>query len=300
MDCEAIREQLEAYALGTLDPAEMAEIERHLEACADCRQLAADWEEIAAALPRALAVASPHRPPPELRDRLLATLAETRLHRPDTAGNSMGQEAMAAPLPAPSPEGQHDAPVAASPTPLRLPPTAGPGLWSRVRLAGTAAAVILLLLSLAWGWRLNSALARQRELSAGFAQLASQIEGEQEIVLEVIDSPRTVKALLKPPPGTPPSAAPPYGKLYTRPDLPNVVAMVARLPDAPAGQHYHLWLTSDGHVALAGILTTNDAGFGLLVFDAGHNGPVYDAARLTLQPPGGTAPGGTTVLIWEK
>jgi 5-hydroxyisourate hydrolase len=44
MDCARVRELLEEYALGALEPGEQAEVERHIEQCAECRELAAELE----------------------------------------------------------------------------------------------------------------------------------------------------------------------------------------------------------------------------------------------------------------
>jgi hypothetical protein len=66
------RQRLHAYALGALDEDEQRPLEAHLEGCPECRQLASELTETANALPAALATASPLRPPPSLRDRLVA------------------------------------------------------------------------------------------------------------------------------------------------------------------------------------------------------------------------------------
>ena len=86
---------------------------------------------------------------------------------------------------------------------------------------------------------------------------------------------------------------------FTRSDLAHVVAMVARLPQPAPGQAYHLWLSRQGQLELAGTLSVNDQGFGLLVFDADDNGPVYEAVQLTLQPIGSLTPAGEPILLWQ-
>jgi hypothetical protein len=140
---------------------------------------------------------------------------------------------------------------------------------------------------------LSVALARERALRAEFANLVDQ----QEIVLEVIDSTQTTRRVLLPPEK---GASNAYGKLFTRADLPHVVTMAARLPQPPAGQAYHLWVTpTAGQTHLAGVLRVNEQGFGLLVFDADRNGPVYDDVQLSLQPVGSTAPAASPLLIWK-
>lgn len=66
---EAMRERLSDYALGCLDVEEAAELERHLRACADCREELAAFEAVSDALALAAADAEPS---PALRGRLLA------------------------------------------------------------------------------------------------------------------------------------------------------------------------------------------------------------------------------------
>jgi hypothetical protein len=257
-------EQAEAYAAGTLDTAERAAFERHLAGCPSCRSQVQRYMDVLAAFPGALAVASPAlRPPSALRRRVLDAIA-------------VG---------------------AAEPARTALRPVHS---RRRVRVAGrpmiaAIAAAGVLALGAGWGVQRGVALARaQAQLRAEYAALI----GQQEIVLDVVDARNTVKRNLAPPaPVADPSAAP-YGKLYTRPDVPQVVAMAGRLPAPPAGQAYHLWVTERGQTRLAGTLAFNQ-GFGLLVFDADHAGPAYDAAWMTLQPLGSATPISTTVLRWQ-
>lgn len=150
---------------------------------------------------------------------------------------------------------------------------------------------ILLAFSLAWGFQLNVALAQERALRSEFANLVDQ----QEIVLEVIDSSKTNKAFLR----ATSSDSNSYGKLFTRSDFEEVVAMAGRLPVPPAGQAYHLWVTEEGKTYLAGTMKVNDKGFGLLVFTADQPGPVYEAAQLILQPSDSTSPVGTPIIAWQ-
>jgi hypothetical protein len=76
MDCAHVRELLEEYALGALEPSEHAEVERHLAACPECREQARELEALAGRLPSALASASALEPPPPLRERVLAAVDE--------------------------------------------------------------------------------------------------------------------------------------------------------------------------------------------------------------------------------
>lgn len=160
----------------------------------------------------------------------------------------------------------------------------------RPRLA-TGGLALLLALSLAWGFRLNVALAQERALRSEFASLVDQ----QELVLEVVDSGKTTRAFLR----ATSSESNSYGKLFTRSDFPEVVAMTGRLPAPPAGLAYHLWVTRGGESRLAGIININEKGFGLLVFSADRPGPLYESAQVILQPIGSTSPGGPTILAWH-
>jgi hypothetical protein len=251
MTCQdPIRELLEAYALGALDPTERTQVELHLQNCEDCQRLVYEYAEVASQLPQALATATKLPLPPEIKTRLLQTLAAE--------------------------------PASARRRALSFG-------W-RPRLV-TLSLAILLAFSLAWGFQLKVALAQERALRSEFANLVDQ----QEIVLEVIDSSKTTKAFLRATADDSNS----YGKLFTRSDMPDVVAMAGRLPVPSAGEGYHLWVTEDGKTHLVGVMKVNDKGFGLLVFTADQPGPVYEAAQLILQPIGSTSPSGTPIIAWQ-
>ena len=51
---EALRNELPAYALGTLEAPDSARLERHLAGCAECRQLLREYEEVNRLLPLGL------------------------------------------------------------------------------------------------------------------------------------------------------------------------------------------------------------------------------------------------------
>lgn len=99
-------------------------------------------------------------------------------------------------------------------------------------------------------------------------------------MLEVVDTSQATRRLLRSP-----ADGTAYGKAYTRPDLPLIVAMAARLEPPAEDEAYYLWLTTDGVERLAGVLRVNAEGFGLLVVDADALSPTFEAARVTLQRP---------------
>jgi hypothetical protein len=278
MDHRQTQALLEGYTLGVLEDDERRVVERHLAGCAECRRLADDLAATVDLLPLALAAASPLRPPTGLKNQVLGAV-QVPSQTPLVSDAPVNGETLE---PAPNVTNV----IAARPeiVPRRA------RRWSTV---AAAAAVVVLALSLAWGVRLSEALDNERALRE---RVAAHFTQQQEIVLEVVDADDATRLILRSP--DPNSRA--YGKIFTRPDLPHVVAMAARLPLPPDGQTYHLWLTSEGRTFLAGVLPVNDQGFGLLTFDADRNGPVYEAARLTLQAVGAEAPGGQTVLTWGE
>jgi hypothetical protein len=167
-----------------------------------------------------------------------------------------------------------------------------PSLRRRLRPRAQAAlAGLALLLAVGSAIGMQLALGRERDLRSRL----TRIVGEQPIVFEVVDSPQTVRRILRP---ASPRFARSYGKLYTRPDFREAVAFGARLPAPPEGRAYHMWLTSAGRTRLAGVLTVRN-GFGFLVLRGDRPGPTFERAVLTLQAPGERRPAGTPVLVWS-
>jgi anti-sigma-K factor RskA len=66
---EHVLDELEAYALGALDPTDAERVAQHLATCASCRADAAALGEVVGALPDTVALREPR---PVLRERLLA------------------------------------------------------------------------------------------------------------------------------------------------------------------------------------------------------------------------------------
>jgi Anti-sigma-K factor rskA/Putative zinc-finger len=260
MSCDEFVELLEGYALGALEADERARVDAHLASCADCRALVAEYEAVLAGLPDALSLASPVRLPDALKTRLLRAIE---------AGAS---EKEREPGPAPPPR------------PMRR----GSVVRRLLALAGAS----LLVLSLASNAALSLALDREHQLKERFAGLLD----EREVVLEVVDGRGTERAFLQPPS----EASTAYGKLFTNPELRDVVVMAGRLPKPAEGEAYRVWLTRGARNSFGGALKVNAKGFGLLVFEAARSGPRYDAARVVLQRNGTKTPAGETVLAWSR
>jgi hypothetical protein len=164
--------------------------------------------------------------------------------------------------------------------------------WWRPRAALALAGVAVAALLVTWNIRLENAQSQQRTLRARIADL----KGQQERILEVVDSPRTEKAFLAPPEG---SSSEAYGKLFTRSDLADAVVLGARLAPPGPDAAYHVWLTDGGRTELAGVLAVDKTGFGLLLFQAERPGPEYEAAQIILQPEGSKRPSGRPALDWS-
>lgn len=259
MSCDEVRELLEAYALDALEPDERARVEAHLSTCAECRAVAAGYAESLARLPEALALASPLRLPPKLKERLL--------HAIETGASELHEE---------------PGPAAAARRPRHV----------RVRRLLVLVGAVALVGALTATAALSLALDRERNLTQRFAGLLDQ----REVVLEVVDGRETQRAFLR---ATDDSSTS-YGKLFTNPELRDVVIMAGRLPKPPAGKTYHVWLTGAGETISPGVLKVNEKGFGLLVFKAERPGPRYDAARVVLQPARAKPPGAAPVLAWTR
>jgi len=154
-----------AYAVDALDPAERAEFEIHLAACAACRAEVASFRETAALL----AEATPDPPPASLREGVLAGIGEIRPLPPETS------PAEAAPEPG---------------TPVvrrrRLPQV----------LAAAAAVVLLALGTVLWHpWRdQTTSLADQIVNAPDAVQVTEKLPGGAELVL--VSSPSLKRAVM--------------------------------------------------------------------------------------------------------
>ena len=161
--------------------------------------------------------------------------------------------------------------------------------WRRSALiAGLLVMVILLVASLAWGLSANQTLAQERSLLAQLQDAAAK----DEVVFDVVDARNVIKTTLRSPTDDSPTG--PYGKVFTRADMPYVVAMAGRLPPAPAGREYHLYV-DDRRI---GTIAPNAGGFGYLVYRADAVGIAYQQARVVLEPPQATNAAGSVILVW--
>jgi anti-sigma-K factor RskA len=182
MSCEQVDELAAAYALGAVDPDEDRSMSEHLAICDQPHAEARDLIGAGAAL---AATGEEIRPTPGLRDRLMATVAETpQEHRP-------------APAPAAIPTGAE----AEQKRPWwRMQPVA----------MGIATVALLLVIGLgAWGLNLNAQLAEREDAlrAVASANTAFAVSGSagRGWVIESGDSAQFVAVDL---------AEPPSGQIY--------------------------------------------------------------------------------------
>jgi hypothetical protein len=215
MDCAAVREELGAYVLDALDPAETRAIEQHVWTCDACRGELAALEEAAGAI----AMTAPLRRAPErLRSRVLAATA--------------GRESM--------PRGN-----GATPAPA---PIASNRRWRWAAFAAAAAAGVLLAATLGWAVALQVQL---NEVQDEQERIVAQHEGAQlqfasttgdlqahEAALYLLSDQSTRYAALQ---GQ--GAAADAAALYAWSPGERLGVLLSKdLDQPPDGMTYHLWL----------------------------------------------------------
>ncbi|HXK32397.1 MAG TPA: anti-sigma factor [Dehalococcoidia bacterium] len=92
MDCETVRDDLDAWAIGALDGEELAAVEAHLASCAECSALAEEAAEAAGALALAVPLV---RAPEALGSRILAAAQVLEYPRSPPRGPNWWQAAAA-------------------------------------------------------------------------------------------------------------------------------------------------------------------------------------------------------------
>jgi anti-sigma-K factor RskA len=246
--------RLEQYALGELDPAAQAEVERWAARHPEVRQ---ELDELLAGL-GVYAEAHTLAPPAGLRDRVLSrVLAE--IGGAETAP-------VAAPVATPA------APVAAAPT-MRVsasnprPAETYAAAPPATRSSGWAiAASVALLLSLAANallysrWQQTSTeLVAAQNSQARFAQTSQVMErrlSSTQEQLHILRSPKEYKMVALA--GTPAHPTAQARVMYNA-AAHRVYLDVQQLPPLPAGKQYQLWALDKGKPVDAGVLAANTA-----------------------------------------
>jgi anti-sigma-K factor RskA len=242
------------YALNALPPRDRDRFERHLTSCPACADEVRGLRETAGMLAAATAV----RPPPPLRERVLAEVARTRQLPPATAGASR--------------RWPWDTLWAAG---VRRRAQAARQPWSRPLVVAMSA--VLLVAAVVFGSmalnaqnRLSQAQARDHMLAAvltapGAKMMTAQVTGGGTATIVMSD---TVHAL---------------------------AFSSAGLPGLPAGKAYELWLMGPPGARSAAMLPRPTHGMTSPVIATGLR--AGDTIELTVEPAGGAPSPTTTPLL---
>jgi hypothetical protein len=238
MDCDEVKDALDAYALGALDAGEREQVERHLETCAACRAESGHAAAAAAALGLA---APPHPAPRSLYTRILRQIEQDRgeLQTPlrrFAVRSPRGRTSWLRPLfGAMDDRGRRRLawlqPLAASLAVLLL---LGAGIWI-VRMQT----------------QINRLQARSQTMQRGLADFESQ-----RAALMLLASEGTVRYDMQP--SNPGGGL--AGAVIWNPDRHVCSVFVSGLRPAPAGESYHVWLVGNYRSWDSGELITSPGG----------------------------------------
>lgn len=218
-----------AFAVEALDRTERGRYARHLSACGVCRRLAAEYQQVADALPGSL---EPRAASAGLKERVLAPIREHAAREREAAGGRRSVAAIA-------------------PTPVLRP------RWGRrwaMPAAVTAAAAFAALLgaALAWNFTLRSENGDQA------ARLV-----RQEQMLDAIAAGGRVTQL-KGTNGAPQAS----GTVIQSPSSRTAFLLVRDLPRLPENQEYQVWRIKTGTPSGAGLFSSEGMDEQMIVVSA--------------------------------
>lgn len=248
-----------AYALDSLDAAEAAAFEEHLESCGSCRDEVRSLREAAGAL--ALDVAE--TPPASLRSSVLAGISQVRplppvASEPAPPGNLVAETEAASSVPV------HEMAAARERRTRRRSP------W----LVGVAAALAVVA---------GGAVVRSVQLDRELASVSDQVAA--------------VSAVLTAPDATTTTATMTTGgraAVVSSESLGSSVLIVDDLAPAPAGRTYQIWYLSDSGAAVsAGFVPDVRRSAVLLQGDLG----AASGIGVTVEPEGGSSAPTTTPVL---
>lgn len=256
-----------AWALNALDAQERARVEEYLDQDPAAADEARSFEETAGELARGL---EPTAPRPELKDSVMARIAQTRQLPPQPAQN----EEESAPRSA-TPGATHRAEgQAADVVPLdRYRLSMRRNRW----LAVAAAALLVTSLTGIGLW--STERAAQQDAQATIEAMESaqaDAEHEQQMVSTIMASDDSAQLTV------PAESGGALHLLYSR-DQEAMVVHASDLPQLPGGSTYQLWLIDEAGPHDAGLLTSSDQ----TVMMTGEM-PADAQLGLTVEPAGGS------------
>jgi anti-sigma-K factor RskA len=258
-DCDAVRDLLPAYLLGTATPDEVAQLRAALPGCLETdagAALRADAAAIRAIDALLLESITPVAPPPRVKDALFARL--------------------------------NAAPPAADPAPPAAPPStpisiaSAPAVRGRnIPLWAVAAAAALILTNIGWlvGW-----LSTRAELSSAQGQVESLL-ARQDRALAFMSNLETERVSLQ----STADGVQQLATLYWNPDTREAALVSDALPALSETQTYQLWLIEGDQPTSLGLFAPDPlTGWGWLVFDLSPLSMADAALGISVEPAGGS------------
>jgi anti-sigma-K factor RskA len=267
---DRIAGQLIEYALNELTPSERQDVENHLRACAICTQ---ELREINESMRLVADTTAPVEPPQTLKNRVLSAVSvQTQEPAPASA---FGSQRAAVP----------------SSSSQRLGRT-GRGL-------SLAAAVVIVALAATLYVRESSRrtlLQNTQRASAEVTNLRQQLDrfsAQTDLALSILTAGDMRELSLAGRENAVAAAA----RAYWSPTR-GLLVVADRLPAAPSGRIYQVWVINNGQPASAGLLGEPASGRGMLVAPPPRPGTGSAVTiAITDEPPGGlSAPSGTIRL----
>ncbi len=273
MDCETVREHVDAWALGALDATEAIALASHIEGCAACALLADDAHDTAAAFALAVPLAAAS---PSLKARVMASaslLADVPVRRPVTSQRwwfSAAAAAIVAGVGAMAWGGY-----------LQTQVNGLHGTEARAQIAATAQ---------------SSQFATMRtELTQSSAR-SVDLATNQDAVVDIVSQPDVQRLPMS---GT--ALAPSARGRYIWSRTSGLGALVVSgLPPLPEGSSYCMWVVYENAWVNGGLFTIDSTGTGRLIvrdFGDGIDHGAFRGFAVTVEASGGvTKRTGATVL----
>ena len=259
-----IMEKLEAYALGQLPEQDRRDVDAHLNACAVCTRELDALNTVLAGIGESVPAKTP---PPALRSRVLEAIAKEPQDRP-------------APVP-----------IAPARQPRRIQ-------WALASL-GVAAALLLAVGLLAFRSeqsrrQLAADVSQLQERNAELVERVQRYNGQADLALSIL----TAADMREIPLTGQQNAANTAARAYWSPER-GLLVVADRLPAAPPGRIYQVWVIENKVPISAGLLDNESPGRGMLIVTPprpGAGGMVTVA--VSDEPPGGReAPSGSIHLL---
>jgi len=258
---DRIAELLEEFALGQLGPEQQAEVDAHLRDCATCAQALREINESLALLAESVPAI---QPPPSLRARVLASVANERQEhaREHTARTDSRRQRW-------------------------------PWLATAAALLLSVGLAVSLYRSESQRQAVSQDVQRATVEAANLRERLLRFSNQTDLALAIL----TAADMRELPLAGREDAAATAARAYWSPTR-GLLVVADRLPTPPPGRVYQVWVIERGQPVSAGLLGDQSAGRGMLVAPPPRQGVgTAVTVAVTDEPPGGlVAPSGTIRL----